>query len=92
MKNCETCKHFYECDNMGYYESCLPDMKEYEVRTLEDLKDVIDDIWYDVCVQGLDIDDLLEKYSKEYHFSETEQNHIVAVLEKRQEDDEDKEE
>ena len=72
---------------MGYFEGCLPETKDYEVRTLEDLEEVIDDIWYDVCVDGLYIDDLVEKYSKEYHFSETEQNHIIAVLKKRQEDD-----
>ena len=30
MKNCEKCIHFYECDNMGTYEECLPDMKYYE--------------------------------------------------------------
>lgn len=30
MKNCENCIHFYECDNMGTYEECLPDMKYYE--------------------------------------------------------------
>lgn len=33
MKNCENCIHFYECDNMGTYEDCLPDMKYYEEDT-----------------------------------------------------------
>lgn len=32
MKNCENCIHFYECDNMGIYEECLPDMKYYEEK------------------------------------------------------------
>lgn len=27
---CEKCKHFYECDNMGFYEDCLPEMVHYE--------------------------------------------------------------
>ena len=31
-KNCESCVHFYECDNMGMYEECLPDMKNYEAN------------------------------------------------------------
>lgn len=30
MKNCENCIHFYECDNMGMYEECLPSMKYYK--------------------------------------------------------------
>ena len=25
---CEECKHFYECDNTGYYEHCGKDMKD----------------------------------------------------------------
>lgn len=29
-ENCENCIHFYECDNIGIYEECLPDMKYYE--------------------------------------------------------------
>ena len=29
-RDCENCKYFYECDNMGTYEECLPDMKFYE--------------------------------------------------------------
>ena len=30
MKDCGNCIHFYECDNMGTYEECLPDMKYYD--------------------------------------------------------------
>ena len=30
MKDCENCIHIYECDNMGIYEECMPDMKYYE--------------------------------------------------------------
>ena len=30
MRDCENCIHFYECNNMGTYEECLPDMKYYE--------------------------------------------------------------
>lgn len=30
MKDCESCIYFYECDNMGIYEECMPDMKYYE--------------------------------------------------------------
>lgn len=30
MRDCENCIHFYECDNMGIYEECMPDMKYYE--------------------------------------------------------------
>lgn len=30
MKKCETCINFYECDNIGNYEGCLPEMKYYE--------------------------------------------------------------
>ena len=29
-KNCKTCDNFHECDNMGFYEECLPDMKYYK--------------------------------------------------------------
>ena len=32
MKKCENCIHFYECDNTGFYEECLPDMKHYEEK------------------------------------------------------------
>jgi hypothetical protein len=31
-RNCENCERFYECDNMGFYEECLPDMKYYEAN------------------------------------------------------------
>lgn len=27
---CEDCKHFYECDNMGHFESCYPEMRAFE--------------------------------------------------------------
>ena len=34
---CETCKHFYECDNMGFYTECLPKMEYYEKKEEESL-------------------------------------------------------
>lgn len=36
MKECENCIRFYECDNMGIYEECLPEMKHYEEREEEE--------------------------------------------------------
>lgn len=35
VKDCERCKHFYTCDNMGLHEDCLPDKKYYEETNLE---------------------------------------------------------
>lgn len=28
MDKCKDCEHFYECDNMGYYEECQKTTKE----------------------------------------------------------------
>ena len=30
--DCEECAHFYECDNMGHFEECLPLQKDFEIR------------------------------------------------------------
>ena len=29
---CELCKHFYECDNTGYYNECLPEQNSFELK------------------------------------------------------------
>ena len=29
---CEVCKHFYECDNMGFFEECQPNFEYFEER------------------------------------------------------------
>ena len=42
-RNCENCKRFYECDNMGFYEECLPDMKYHKYH--EPQRVVTDIIW-----------------------------------------------
>lgn len=85
MKSCETCQHFYECDNMGHFEECLPGMDDYEPRDRENIEEVIEELWYDVCTKGLSIESVLKVYSEGYNFSEEEERHIVFVLEKRQE-------
>lgn len=30
MLSCENCIHFYECDNMGYYDECQEKFKTFQ--------------------------------------------------------------
>lgn len=55
-RNCENCKRFYECDNIGFHEECLPDMKFYE-EAKENLKMERDNI-YNISVMITNCDDV----------------------------------
>jgi hypothetical protein len=50
------------------------------------LTEIIDNIWYDICTNGLFVETAINNYSKVYNFSNEEKEYITKILKTRQEE------
>lgn len=53
-------------------------------NTTINVESIVEDIWYDFCIYGLGIENLLDKYAKEYQLSEDDKKNILTILLERQ--------